>query len=83
MRPRGGRCALLPARVFWGLDRLDERTRTLEVVSSADAWQIRGVKPGGARPSASPMNVARKMTEASIRSAFALVPDDHHAPPGD
>ena len=62
------------------LDRLDERTRKLDVVSSADAWQIGGVKPGGARLGASPVNIARKVTEASIRSAFALVPDDHRCP---
>ncbi|MBT8451450.1 MAG: hypothetical protein KJO40_05740 [Deltaproteobacteria bacterium] len=62
------------------MDRLDERTRKLEVVSSADAWQIGGVKPGGARLGASPVNVARKVMEASIRSALSLVPDDHQCP---
>ena len=62
------------------LDRLDERTCKLEVVSSADAWQIGRMKPGGAGRGAPPVNVARKVTEASIRNAFALVPDDHRCP---
>ena len=39
-----------------------------------------GTEPGCAGLGASPVNVARKMTEASIRSAFALVPDVHRCP---
>ena len=62
------------------LDGVDERTRKLEVISSADAWQIGGVKPGSARLGASPLNVAREITEASIRRALSLVPDDHRCP---
>ncbi len=72
--------ALAPRPRVLRLDRFDERTRKLEVISSADAWQIGGVEPGGSRLGVSTSNVARKVTEASIRSALSLVPDDHRCP---
>ena len=46
------------------LDRLDERARKLEVVSSANSRQVGGVEPGGSRLGVSTSNVAREVTEA-------------------
>jgi len=62
------------------LDGVDECTRELEVISSADLWKIGGVEPSGARLGASPLDVTRKVTEASIRSGFAMMSDDHRCP---
>ena len=62
------------------LDGVDESARELEVVCSADPWQIGGVEPGCARLDPSASYVARELTETIVRRRFALVPDDHLCP---
>jgi hypothetical protein len=48
------------------LDRLDERTRKLEVASSANPRQVGGVEPSGSRLGASPLDVVCQMSEPLV-----------------